>query len=351
MKLLHSADLHLDTPFTGWSREQTQYLRQQLLRVPEQLAQLCRREHCDLVLLSGDLFDGPWSRESLQALQNALEDCAVPVFISPGNHDPFQLRSAYSSEVWPSNVHIFKQPAMESVYLGALDCRIYGAGYRSMDCEGLLAGFRSRSDARYHIGILHGDPVHTGSAYCPITAAQIANSGLDYLALGHMHKQGGVRQGKTLCAWPGCPMGRGFDETGEKGAYIVNLEDTASVNFVALNTPSFFDLEATPQKLEQLLGSSGNRSFYRITLVGNTGGETVQELYRRYHRFPNLQLRDRRSAESELWSSVGTDTPEGVYFGLLKDALAEADEETKKTIFLAAKLSRQILDGQEVQLP
>ena len=51
------------------------------------------------------------------------------------------------------------------------------------------------------------------------------------------------------------------------------------------------------------------------------------------------------------WENAGEDHFEGMYFGILKQMLDIADEEEKSRILLAAKLSRQILDGQEVVLP
>ena len=349
MKLLHAADLHLDSPFTGRSPEQARYLREQLLTVPAQLARLYKEEACDLVLLAGDLFDGPWTKDSLRALTGALEECGVPVFISPGNHDHVNLSSPYITEAWPANVHIFKNPVMESVYLEALDCRVYGAGYRCMDCGSLLEGFRAQGDARYRIGVLHGDPTRADSPCCPVTAPQIGGSGLDYLALGHIHKAGSVRHGKTLCAWPGCPMGRGFDETGDKGAFIVTLDEEARTEFIRLDTPRFLELKT--DSLDRVLPALGNEDFYRITLTGENDGTDVEELYRRYSRFPNLQLKDQRINGAQLWDCVQDDTLEGTYFRLLKDSLAGADGDTQAIIHLAAKISRQLLDGQEVVLP
>ena len=48
LKILHSADWHLDTPFTGFSGDQQAYLKAQLRQIPEKAADLCRRESCDL---------------------------------------------------------------------------------------------------------------------------------------------------------------------------------------------------------------------------------------------------------------------------------------------------------------
>ena len=61
--------------------------------------------------------------------------------------------------------------------------------------------------------------------YDPIRKEEIAASGLAYLALGHIHKRTEpLTFGGTVCAWPGCPEGRGFDELGEKGFYAGTLE-------------------------------------------------------------------------------------------------------------------------------
>ena len=351
MKILHSADLHLDSPFAGRTGAQAQFLRQKLLEIPQKLCDFCRAEQCDLILLAGDLFDGPWTLESLNALRFALEESGVPVFISPGNHDFCSPNSPYLTERWPSNVHIFTQPAIESVLIESLDCRIYGAGFRSMDCRGLLEGFQASGDETYHIGILHGDPTQVTSPYCPITAEQIRKSGLDYLALGHIHKGDSLRAGNTLCAWPGCPMGRGFDELDTKGALIVTLDDTVEAKFVPLDTPRFFDYEASPTEIANLLPAVGNDHFYRITLTGESPALDLAALAEKYARFPNLELRDRTVPERDIWGSADEDSLEGVYFRLLKDAMDDADEDTRRAISLAARISRQILDGQEVKLP
>lgn len=349
MKILHAADLHLDTSFTGRSPA----LRRELLKVPGKLAALCRKENCDLMLLSGDLFDGPWTKESLDTLRNALKEAAVPVFISPGNHDFCGMDSPYLTEDWPENVHIFTNPAISSVVLEDLDCRVYGAGFRSMDCEALLEGFTAQGDEKFHIAVLHGDPTQLNSPYNPITAAQIRESGLQYLALGHIHKTGSLRCGETLCAWPGCPMGRGWDETGVKGVLTVTVDAMAEAAFVPLDCPQHHDFqipgEDAHNALSALLPAVGNSDYYRITLIGEAPKPDLEALRSAFAQFPNLELRDSTVPEVDIWGSADGDSLEGVYFRILKDASNQDD--TRDIAALAARISRKILDGQEVALP
>ncbi len=354
MKILHSADWHLDSPFAGFTPEQRGHLRRASLKVPAMVAEVCRREGCDLMLLSGDIFDGPYTREGLDAAREALGGCGVPVFVAPGNHDPLGPGSPWTEERWPENVHIFGG-AMESVVLPELKCRVYGAGFRSMDSASLLEGFHADSAERFCIAVLHGDPTNASSPSNPVTMAQIRDSRLDYLALGHIHKAGMFHGGGTICAWPGCPMGRGYDELEERGVYVTRLGDGYDVKFVALNTLRFHELELdsgenTIAALEGVLPSFGNRDFFRITLNGS-GTEPLEELYSHFQHVPNLELRDRRKAKTDPWSSAGEDTLRGAYYQKLREAMAQADEAGQRQIQLAAELSAKLLEGEEVVLP
>ena len=67
MKILHSADWHLDAPLGGYSEADAAFLREQLRQVPQKIADLCKSKECDLMLLSGDLFDGTAGILTLQA--------------------------------------------------------------------------------------------------------------------------------------------------------------------------------------------------------------------------------------------------------------------------------------------
>lgn len=356
LKILHAADLHLDSAFAGRSEAATARLRQQLRAVPEKIVEICRREDCDLLLLAGDVFDAAPTAETLQLLKKALSDVQIPVFISPGNHDFCTPASPWLTGTWPENVHIFTVPTVESVAVPALDCRIYGAGFTSMDCDALLEDFQIQGEETYRIAVLHGDPVQSGSAYNPVSQAQVANSDLHYLALGHIHKTGSFRAGRTLCAWPGCPMGRGFDELEEKGVLLVTVGDVADARFVPLDTPRFYEMEATVETTAQAaiadqLPAMGNEDFYRITLTGECDTPDLEALTAAFAQFPNLELRDKTQPPADLWGCVGTDSLEGVYFGMLKEAMEGQEGDSAHIALLAAKISRKILDGGEVVLP
>ena len=71
MKILHTADWHLDAPMSGYSEENTQLLRRELRSIPQKIARLCRAEGCQMLIIAGDLFDGPYTKETMTAVRSA----------------------------------------------------------------------------------------------------------------------------------------------------------------------------------------------------------------------------------------------------------------------------------------
>ena len=352
LKILHSADWHLDSPFAGFTEQQRKFLQEAQRKIPGKVAQLCRREDCDMVLLAGDIFDADAKPETLDLLKRELENCGVPVLIAPGNHDFCRPGYPWLEDSWPENVFIFTG-GLESVTIQGLNCRVYGGAFLSIDCPPMLEDFQVQRGEQYCVAVLHGDPLQRNSPYNPITNAQVRNSNLDYLALGHVHKAGLFRSGETTCAWPGCPMGRGWDETGEKGVCIVTIDQGVTVQPRSLNLPRFFDLDAevngdATEAIEAVLPAVPGEDFYRITLTGS-GEVDLEALQKEFADFPNLELRDRTEPPLEIWADADADSLEGIYFGMLRRSLEDSPENARR-IQLAAEISRKILSGREVKL-
>jgi DNA repair exonuclease SbcCD nuclease subunit len=217
VKILHAADFHLDSPFESLPEEKALIRRREQRGLLERIAAMVNDEKIELVLLSGDLLDSTTSYyETQEVLYRAFKEMNAQVFISPGNHDYYCPKSPYAYVNFPGNVHIFKSPRIECVTLADLRCRVWGAGFNDTYSRPLLPGFTTPDDGLTDIMVLHGDTA--GDDYNHIREADISASGLHYLALGHIHSFSGFkRAGKTEYAYPGCPEGRGFDETGEKG--------------------------------------------------------------------------------------------------------------------------------------
>jgi len=151
-------------------------------------------------------------------------------------------------------------------------------------------------------------------------------------------------------------MGHGYDETGIKGVLVITLEQEAKEKFFPLDTPRFYDevLEVSgdaAQSLAALLPGVETSDFYRITLTGYCDNVDVDGLTAEFSNVKNLVLRDKTISQETLWRALGEDSLEGMYFGLLHQGLDSESEVLRRRIMLAAQISRQILDGQEVTLP
>ncbi|MBQ3356124.1 MAG: DNA repair exonuclease [Oscillospiraceae bacterium] len=353
IKVLHAADFHLDSVFASLAPEKAAARRREQRAALEQLAALC--EDCDLVLLSGDLFDSARVyRDTLDALKRFFAAVTAKIFIAPGNHDRLTQGSPYLTEDWGENVHIFKSSAVERVRLDA--CDVYGAAFTAQEMPPLLDGFAVADPDRLNLMVLHGD-LQQSSVYNYVSAEAITASGLDYLALGHIHKGEVRRFGRTVCAWPGCLMGRGFDECGEKGVYKITLDKTACrTEFVPLHTRKYeiLTVEAGDDPLAAVnaaLPAQTEDDCYRILLTGESDAVDLPALQAALEpRFYSLSVRDCTVPKQALWAAAGDDTLRGHFLRDLKQQYDDADEEQQRRIAAAAKLVTALMDGREAAL-
>ncbi|WP_130869607.1 metallophosphoesterase family protein [Intestinimonas massiliensis (ex Afouda et al. 2020)] len=350
LKLIHGADFHLDAPFAALSPEQARVRRAEQRQLLDRLADLAETEGADLVLLSGDLLDGGETyQETVEALSRTLGQMKVPVFIAPGNHDPYGPRSVYAGTVWPDNVHIFTTVQPEAVELPQLNCVVHGAAFTTPQADrSPLMGFSVPRDGKLHLMALHGDVAGQGR-YGPIDPADIAASGLTYLALGHIHACSGLQQaGDTFWAYPGCPEGRGFDETGEKGVLSVTVADdrTVSARFVPLAGRRYEITEAdvtgkesAEEALRAVLPTSPTGDCCRIVLTGQRSFDAPDPAALTALAAPlyfSVTVRDNTRPLRDLWDRAGEDSLTGLVLRALKGEKELEDRDLAARFALAA---------------
>ncbi len=360
IRFLHAADLHLDSPFAALAPRQAAQRRQEQRQLVRELCRLCRENECDLMLLPGDLFDGQGVYlDTLDALRDELSECGAQVFIAPGNHDPICPTSPYLTQAWPENVHIFTSARIEAIVLREPACVVYGAAFTAPSMPPMLRGFRVPEEYKDDVNlmVLHGDAAQPDSPYDPISGEEIAASGLSYLALGHTHLRGGPHTaGSTVYAWPGCPMGRGFDETGEKGVCL-GVIDGGSVELRFVPMPGrryeILRVEAGDDPYAAIAaalpGDCAN-DIYRIILTGESEYVDLGALHAALdERFYALQLRDETVPPLELWTRCGDETLEGLSLQTLRQALDRCEDPRKRRVLeLAARRVVEVCEGREM---
>lgn len=251
VRFIHAADLHLDAAFAGISREAGPTLSRSLHNATfvalERLIALCLAEKPDFLVLSGDIYnqeDG--SLHAQLALRDGcrrLHEAGVRVFIAHGNHDP--LTSRVQTLQWPDNVTIFSDTVEAfPVYAHATLPHTHAQPQASPDdlppptqppmavvhgishatareTRNLARQFRRAPQQVLQVGVLHCTiSSSTDERYAPCSLDDLATTGLDYWALGHIHERQILRQ-TPLVVYPGNPQGLHIGEEGPRGCLSV----------------------------------------------------------------------------------------------------------------------------------
>ncbi len=361
LKLLHAADLHLDSPFEALSAGKAAIRRAEQRRLLGALAELAAAEDVDLVLLSGDLLDSNSSYfETGEELIRCLRRIGAPVFIAPGNHDPYVPGSPWARLRMPENVHVFTENAVRSVVVPELNARVYGAAFTGKSSPALLTDFHAAQEpGMWQLLCLHGELGNRTSPYDPITEEELSQSGLDYAALGHVHKASGLRKaGNTWYSWPGCAEGRGFDECGEKTVNLVTLGEDGSceIRTASIAARQYELLTVDVTGVDPLLAvitqlpDDTVKDVYRIVLTGET--ESAPDLKKLYanlsEMFFELQLRDETRLRRSVWERAGEDSLRGIFLKALRARYdAAANDGERRQIEQAARWGLAALNNAE----
>ena len=252
VRFVHCADLHLDTPFRGLSYvapDVASALNGATFQAYDSIIALAIAEQVDCVVIAGDVYDS--SDRSLRAqfsFRDGLRRLAshgIPAFVAFGNHDP---ASGWGNTLeWPDSVHVFDSGEIDNCPLyreGEVVASVHGISFgKEKITEDLAARFVAPGDGLPAIAVLHanvgGDTGHGN--YAPTTVAELAGTGFDYWALGHVHSHRVLKASAPAIVYPGCSQSRHPNETGAKGCCLVTLTDAAApqVTFVPVDVIRF----------------------------------------------------------------------------------------------------------------
>lgn len=226
MKIIHCADLHLDSKMTAnLDKEKAKERKAELLKTFERMVSFAVENEVEAILIAGDLFD---TRNISAAAKNVVKAAIenhpeIDFFYLKGNHDQDNFLSG--AEELPENLKLFSKEwtsyvVGERIVLSGLELGKENAGsaYSALTLDA----------AKFNIVMLHGQESETGTKdkVEVINLRALKNKGIDYLALGHIHtyKSEALDARGTYC-YPGCLEGRGFDECGEHGFVLLDIHE------------------------------------------------------------------------------------------------------------------------------
>ena len=260
LKLLHCADLHLDSPFASAGPRVSAVRRGELRESFRKMMRWAANKGCDLVLMAGDLIDTSYATSETAGLliHEIASNPGCRYIITPGNHDPAEPNSIWKRLTFPDNAVIFTSETPETVTFDIRGQKVSVTGYGFTTPRLTVSpinGLRADTAADCRILCAHCDITDPLSDSAPVTVADLAASGFDYAALGHIHTSSVKKAGDTTYAYSGCLAGRDFEpgETGWKGALYVEIDDSRRVTatFVRFASHRYMRLRANCEGASQ----------------------------------------------------------------------------------------------------
>lgn len=236
MRILHLADVHLDTAFASRDDELRDRLRHATRLALRSAVDMALDEAVHAVVIAGDLFDSHrLSFESEQFLLVELErllEAGMTVVYCTGNHDPGTLGGSRRAISWPTGLHLVDGPDPRLIEVQDRDGQPVGtittAGHATdRESRDLASSFSAPEGGLPRVAVLHAQVEDSGTAanhdrYAPCTLGTLLDAGFDYWALGHIHQREVLSEFPGVC-YPGNLQGRSPRETGAKGAVLAEV--------------------------------------------------------------------------------------------------------------------------------
>ncbi len=279
-RFVHCADLHLGSRFRGIELSDPVEAERMRRSIFESFSRIVDRavSDADAMIISGDSFDEttitPMTR---MFLVDELRRFGKPVFMVKGNHDP--LTNWDDAIPYPDNVHLFGTDP-ENIPIPGIDgAEVVGVSFNGWKEERNLPSMMHGTPGLFSIGCVHCDvdSIDSEYSYSPCRSTDLLGRGIDYWALGHIHKRSLMRRDPYV-VYPGNIQGRHFKESGEKGAYLVTVRDghVSDVEFFATQsivwmdiTMDITDMETLEDIVSFLESQSVRGNLLRITFKGS----------------------------------------------------------------------------------
>ncbi len=361
VKILHCADLHIDTLFSSCTPKEAKARRAQLLSAFSKAVERARMEKTQLFLIAGDMFDdaGAVSFETLSYVTReiaSLPDCRF--VISCGNHDPYTQGGIFDSVLWPENAFIFKSDRVERFSFDDINTDVYGYSFTSRamrECP--LENFAPADKTKINIVLAHGDTEDPLSNYCPIRKKLLDALDVDYIALGHIHKGGESYDGGKY-SYSGCISGRALDESGEKGFLCGEVSrgrrklkfispDPVLFEIKQLDASDFATGEELCAAMERAVSEYSEKTEIRLVLKGELS-ELIETIPKPQTQLAKLEIIDDTVPRLNLGSIKSEMSLKGAVYERLKPHLESDDEDERKKGKLALKYIMSALKGENI---
>ncbi len=240
LKIIHTADVHLgsklDANFDGKKMEERRIeIRETFMRI----ADYAENNGVKIVLLGGDIFDEdkPLKKDKDFFLSVIKSHPEIDFLYLKGNHDRnIDLNS--NNDI--PNLKFFLN---EWTYYKYDNVVIGGYQFDETNAKSLYSTINFEKDS-INIAVLHGN-LSSSEGLDEIVVSKLKDKNIDYLALGHIHKGDFFKlDERGDYAYSGCPEGRGFDESGDKGFVLLTIDNKVIAQFIPFAKRKIIEIEA-----------------------------------------------------------------------------------------------------------
>lgn len=356
MKFVHIADMHFDSPFVNLSDKNIlgDLRRMQQRKAFKKVIEYCKENEVEYLFISGDLYEDKYVKLSTIEYINQLfkEIPEVQVVIAPGNHDPYIKNSYYNKFDWNKNVKIFKSKIEK---IENREIVIHGYGFDDFYCTNCgIEQYEIEDTNKINILVMHGTLDGASieeKQYNSITRKMLEEKKFDYVAMGHIHKT----DCNTNIAYPGSTISLGFDELGEHGMLVGEIEkNNLQLKFIPLDEEEFKEIELEVNDIlskEELIEKINqleikNNEYSKIILKGNRNFEiNPYDIMRYVENERIIKIKNHTKIAYDLEKMVNENTLKGLFVKeLLEKLKQETTEEGKEIIEKAIEIGLDALE-------
>lgn len=283
MKIIHCSDLHLDSKMeTNLSKEQAKERKDEILITFENMIEFANQNKVEIIIIAGDLFDKKnVSSKAKNIVKNSIiSNPQIDFLYLKGNHDE---KCFLENQELPKNLKTFNDKwtsykynnvTITGIELNSQNSYIYNSLLLEKNCTNIVVmhGQEAQNDIKDKAEI--------------ISIKELKNKNIDYLALGHIHK---FKQEKLdnrgIYCYSGCLEGRGFDECGEKGFVLLDIENgEIKTDFIKIAKRTILEVKIDitncsktneiETKIKEQISNIEKQNLVKVVLVGEIELET-----------------------------------------------------------------------------
>ena len=243
MKIIHTADLHIDSKMqSNLSKEKATERKKEILLTFEKMVEYAKDNNVEVIIIAGDMFDSAKvTIKSRDRIFNIIkENKDIDFIYLSGNHDEDSFLSDIQNVY--SNLKMFSSEWKTFNY-GDVDI----SGVKLQSSNSMVYDALNLNEDKFNIVVLHGQTLKYNSKDDSekVNLTKLKNKNIDYLALGHIHSfEIDKLDNRGVYCYSGCLEGRGFDECGEKGFVLLEIDNKRlEQNFIPFAKRTLHTLE------------------------------------------------------------------------------------------------------------